>query len=65
MRYVTDLAEIWSSGGGHPKNSLETHIFEFGPTVRDLERFLRKNRAKNENCFLAVIFFQMGLAKSW
>ena len=26
--------------------------------MRDLERFLRKNRAKNENCFLAVIFFQ-------
>ena len=39
---VTDLAETWCGDSGHPKKSLETHIFEFGPTVRDLERIFQK-----------------------
>ena len=40
---VTDLAETWCGDSGHPKKSLETHIFEFGPTVWDLERIFPKN----------------------
>ena len=40
---VTDLAETWCGNSGHPKKSLETQIFEFGPTVRDLERIFQKN----------------------
>ena len=40
---VTDLAETWCGDSGHPKNSLETHIFAFGPTVRDLEGIFQKN----------------------
>ena len=40
---VTDLAETWCGDSGHPKKSLETHIFEFGPNVRDLEHIFQKN----------------------
>ena len=40
---VTDLAETWCGNSGHPKKSLETQIFEFGPTVRDLEGIFQKN----------------------